>query len=159
MHSIRLQTDNATRDTVLALVELNPGATKTQLVACSGLAWGTIWYHLDKLVKAEAVVIHRLGRTSHVFSKGTVEAQRLALCALKRASAQTVYDSCVQHPEVSAPFLARKLALNPKTVRKRLEELEKLALLLRVGKGRARYRINHVSGFYNARRDPPAVLP
>lgn len=129
------------RDRLLQLIQHRPGLNKSALCAATGLAWGTVDYHLRMLARSGLVSSEVEGRVTRLFpAASNVRHQRLLLL-LSEAPASRIASLLRQQPGLRNGSLSQSLALSPKVVRRHLRRLVREGLVLQQGMHRPEYRL------------------
>jgi predicted transcriptional regulator len=129
----------SSRERLLDLIRSQPGLHKSALCQETGLAWGTVDYHLRLLRRGNLVSQHVDGRTTRVFPADLRHRQSL-LAALADEPAARIAAAVHQAPQ-RAGALSDRLGLSPKVVRRHLARLLREGLLVREGDHRPLYRV------------------
>ncbi|MHB8585708.1 MAG: winged helix-turn-helix transcriptional regulator [Thermoplasmatota archaeon] len=106
--------DNAVRERVYDMVRASPGIHPSAIKTATGLGWGTIVYHLDRLEHSSLVVSRHGSGQRCYFPTGTgmaPKAQELA-AALRHPSSRAVVDFVRAHPDVSQKEIGQSLAMS-----------------------------------------------
>lgn len=128
-----------TTERLHALIEAEPGITKSEIRRSTGLAWGTICRHTERLVSEGRVVIHGDGKHQHLVPAHVSESVTRRQVALRRPHARDVLRLFDFHREVDIPRAMEETGLSRRIIALRLTELEEAGLLERRGFGRPRF--------------------
>lgn len=131
---------DATRRRLLAIIRDRPGIHKAGLCEESGLAWGTVHYHLRVLERARTVVIDAGRREARIFPDGTPERHRAWLGALRNPDSPRILGELQDAPGQGVTDLSRRLGLSPKVVRRHLDRMHRRGLVERTDDRRPEYR-------------------
>lgn len=130
-----------TRDHLLALIEREPGLHKTALCEATGLAWGTVDYHLRLLSRAGRVTMARIGRETRCFPGQLAPPHESLLATLTSGPATRIALALRHMPGQGVGALSEQLGLSAKVVRRHLLRLLDHGLLERAGFHRPRYQL------------------
>jgi predicted transcriptional regulator len=133
--------DQATRRTILQLLEADPGLTTQEIRRRLDLGWGTVVHHLDVLRQLGFVDVVQWGRDRDYFPRGFAAAtERALISALRRQAPGAVLKAIRRGGERSQLEVARELGVHHGTVAYHARRLAQLGLLRieRQG-GRVRY--------------------
>lgn len=143
-----------------ALIEAEPGITKSELRRSTGLAWGTVCHHTDRLVAAGLVQVHEGGKHKHLFRADVPGDALQRQVVLRRPHTREVLRLFEARREVDIPHAMEATGLSRRIVTLRLAELEEAGLLERRGTGRPRFaRIRLDLGLWSPRRLEQAAMP
>lgn len=134
---------NSSRERLLALIRDRPGLHKSALCHETGLAWGTVDYHLRLLERGNLVSRHSVGRTTRLFPAGLRERQSVLATLADHAAARIL--AAVREAPQRMGSLSDHLGLSPKVVRRHVARLLHEGLLLRDGDHRPVYRAAEVA--------------
>lgn len=150
-----------TRERLLALVRASPGLHKSALCAESGLAWGTVDYHLRVLARKGLVTTHQAGRETRCFPGDLAPRQTAQMAALADGTGSRIAFVLRHCPGQGVGELSQQLGLSSKVVRLRLLRMVEEGMVERVGTHRPRYSIGAgLDGlFQGLERSQPQVLP
>jgi predicted transcriptional regulator len=138
---VQIAVDGPTRERLFALIEREPGLHKTALCAATGLAWGTVDYHLRLLSRAGRVTMARVGRETRCFP-GQLAPQHESLLATLTSGPSARIALALRHmPGQGVGALSERLGLSSKVVRRHLLLLVDRGLLERAGFHRPRYQL------------------
>lgn len=129
----------SSRERLLDLIRRRPGLHKSALCAETGLAWGTVDYHLRLLERGNLVSRHCAGRTTRLFPSDLRQSQSLLAALADHTSARILATLRKEPQRMSA--LSDRLRLAPKVVRRHLVRLQRDGLLVRDGAHRPVYRV------------------
>jgi predicted transcriptional regulator len=135
------QVPTGTREEILGLIERKPGLHKTALCEATGLAWGTVDYHLRLLSRAGRVTMARVGRETRCFPGQLPARHESLLATLTSAPAQRIALALRHMPGQGVGALSEQLGLSSKVVRRHLLRLLDHGLLERAGFHRPRYQL------------------
>lgn len=125
-------TGSDARDAIAGYVATTPGAHFSKVRDDLSLGTGETQYHLEKLVRAEAVESRRDGDYRRYFPAGRFSAfEQRALGYLRRATARGMILALLESPDISASALADRLDVSRPTVSKYAGELESIGVLSR----------------------------
>lgn len=133
--------DGPTRLRLLALIEHEPGLHKTALCEATGLAWGTVDYHLRLLSRSGRVTLARVGRETRCFPGQLPASHEALLVSLTSGPAQRIALALRHMPGQGVGALSEQLGLSAKVVRRHLLRLVDHGFLERAGVYRPRYQL------------------
>lgn len=124
--------DHERRDGVFQLVRAEPGISLTDVASRTGLGWGTVVYHLDRLERAGFVMSERNGGRRCYFPVGTVPKDaRPSLGALQQETTRSVASFVAERPGATQTELAEALGLTASAASKQVSKLESVGLVRR----------------------------
>jgi DNA-binding MarR family transcriptional regulator len=126
---------------ILELVQTRPGMHKMAICRATGLAWGTVTYHLDGLAAEGRVHELRDGKETYVFPSDVPVAHRRWLTVLQAETSDRVICLVAHNRETSVSEVMERLQVSRKPAQRVLDRLEEAGLLVRLGRGRARYTL------------------
>lgn len=132
---------SASRDRLLALIHRQPGVHKSALCEATGLAWGTVDYHLRMLARGGLVSAQPAGRATRLFPALLLARQREQLAALAEPPASRIAALLRRSPGQGNQALSQRLDLSSKVVRRHLLRLVSEGLVEREGTRRPVYRL------------------
>ncbi|HVL86943.1 MAG TPA: winged helix-turn-helix transcriptional regulator [Candidatus Thermoplasmatota archaeon] len=125
------------RERLLSEVRGDPGVDATELKRRTGLAWGTIVYHLSVLERERLVSSLREGRHRRFFPQGEIDhGLREPLAVLRNERASHVLSAIRGAPGLAQKDLSRATGLTPSTVHWHVERLLDAGLVWRRHEGR-----------------------
>lgn len=136
-----MQGQLGTRDQILGLIEREPGLHKTALCDATGLAWGTVDYHLKLLARAGRVTLARIGRETRCFPGQLAPQNESLLATLTSGPAARIALALRHMPGQGVGALSEQLGLSSKVVRRHLLRLVDTGVLVRAGFHRPRYQV------------------
>lgn len=131
----------ASRARLLALIHRQPGVHKSALCEATGLAWGTVDYHLRLLARGGLVSAQPAGRATRFFPALLVAREREQMAALAEAPASRIAALLRRSPGQGNQALSERLDLSSKVVRRHLLRLVREGLVEREGTHRPVYRL------------------
>lgn len=124
--------DNKRREEVHALVRDHPGITLTQIAQRTGLGWGTVVYHLDRLERAAYIVTERASGRRCYFPIGAIPREsRASLGALQQETTRDVAAFVASRPGATQSDLCEGLGLSASAASKQVSKLESVGLVRR----------------------------
>jgi len=119
----------STRALILEAIEERPGINKSELRRRLGMAWGSIWYHLDVLERSLCIRVHRSGTDVHLFPLKIPRHEVDWLSVLRDATRRHIAEHLLLHPDTSARQLAKRYGIGVRHVRRQLARLREVALI------------------------------
>lgn len=130
--------DNGVRQRIFEFIRQNPGAHATRIAKASGSGWGTTIYHLDRLQQARMVTRERGGNQACYFPSGFASHEaRVAMTALKQATARQIADYVLAHPGASQKDVALALGLSQALVSWHVKRLAEAGVLQKLREGKS----------------------
>ncbi len=140
------------RQEILDAIEQFPGIHKTALCKEVGLAWGTICYHIDSLVKSGLVSAMTTGREMHLFPP-TVAPERMRwLTALRSDVARMLVEILRRRPEATIQDFSNLTGASRKVVGRQIAKLQEAGLVINKGTRRPRFSLDPAA-WYVVKRD------
>jgi predicted transcriptional regulator len=136
---IRLQ---RTRRRILEFVAVRPGVSAREIQRSLKLGWGETAYHLDQLVRADAVHRERTGRRDAYFDPSIPWADRRILVLLRGGATRRLLLELTSVPDCSFSQLQVRLGVSKSTLSFHLSRLIAVGVVetLRTDAGRT-YRV------------------
>ena len=133
----------ATRDRILGLVRTQPGLHKMAVCRALGLSWGTVSYHVRRLVRAREISANSpRGREVRLFAAGVDEQQRRWITALRDGLDPALVDHLDRAPDSGLAQMSEALNVSRRIIQRHLGLLDQGGLLMSDGRWRAKYRLN-----------------
>lgn len=127
------------RQQIAAAIEAQPGIHKGALARAAGLSWGTVDYHLHRLVRSGRIKVLKTGGKTRFYSFPLVEADPVwELDHEARLVAKALHEFGLLGPL----DLARRLGMGRRIVRNCLARLEQADLVSASAQYHVRYRLN-----------------
>lgn len=124
--------DHKRRDEVFQLVRNEPGISLSDVAAKTGLGWGTVNYHLDRLERGGFVTSERANGRRAYFPVGAVpKDDRASLGALRQDTTRNVASFVQERPGATQTELAEALGLTASAASKQVSKLESIGLVRR----------------------------
>lgn len=134
-----LDTIEDTREHLLMQVREEPGLTKTELCKRVGLAWGTVYYHVNRLQKAGIVNVIEDGSSTRVFDACIPSEDMRLIGSLRREYSKNIVRFLSQNGGIQMCDLVKDLGVSRKIVRRHLSALSESGALQRGEGSRPRY--------------------
>jgi predicted transcriptional regulator len=112
-----LKGDAKRRQVLLALAG-EPGCTKSELVECLGIPWGTLSHHLRRLESERRVVKRKIFGATRWYVWGTTSFEMELHPLLREPNVHLLVQGVRSRPGIGIQSLANQLSLNPKSVRR-----------------------------------------
>ncbi|MDD5148165.1 MAG: metalloregulator ArsR/SmtB family transcription factor, partial [Candidatus ainarchaeum sp.] len=130
-----------TRQRIYNLIEQNPGLHFREIQRRTGLAVGSLQYHLDYLAKKHIVRIEKRGKFTRYYS---VQGHQLGesqqtMSLLRQESLRKIMIFLLTKRRANNTRIAEALGLSPSTISWHLEKLVSAGLLEKKRKGRKIY--------------------
>lgn len=122
-------------------IQRDPGVTQIELQGEMELAWGTINYHVSKLLALEKIKAYRLEPSNHLFSPDIPDEVMPAIAALRRPNAQEILSGLDEPRQLFE--LREECGLGKNVVRSHLQRLTQTGLVQTEGKHRPKYHANN----------------
>lgn len=100
-----------TRAKILKIVGDHPGMSSRRLVRTLGLTWGTVCYHIDRLVETGHLEETKVGRSRYLRLPGVPESED-ASWAVSSEAARRVATAILRHPGADVKHLAEHAGLS-----------------------------------------------
>ena len=124
--------DNERRERVLQLVRERPGIGPRDIGQATGMNWGVLSYHLDRLERAGLVSSQRVGQHRCYFLPGAVPRDAQEKVGVVRAdTTRRVAQLVRERPGIPQRELAAALGLSASATSKQVSRLEAAALVRR----------------------------
>ena len=133
----------ATRKALMATIRERPGIHKAALCEASGLAWGTVHYHLRVLERRKDIVIDSSLREARIFAAQVSPRQRAWIRVMSNPHGPRIMDELAPDRGQAVSELSERLGLSPKVVRTQLTRFHEEGLVEREGDHRPEYRATH----------------
>ncbi|HJN55622.1 MAG TPA: winged helix-turn-helix transcriptional regulator [Candidatus Poseidoniales archaeon] len=128
------------RNTLLSLIQSDPGVTTAEIVRNSGLSRGVVRHHLRTLVESEQIVILQNGRQQHHFITGSLTSDDQSnLALLRQGTVRRALLLMALEPGIDFPSLLEKLDVAASTLSEICTRLTRLGLINRESRGRMTY--------------------
>lgn len=142
-------TGPGTRERIVAIIEQDPGINKSGLCERSGLAWGTIHYHLGILQRERRIQVLATPWEALHFAAGLDPVEMAWIAALRETQRRELAERIGQAGGLRASELARRLGWSRKVIGRHLTALGRAGVLEKRGERQA---------VYNLREGPSGVL-
>jgi DNA-binding transcriptional ArsR family regulator len=129
------------RQVVREAVLRRPGLHKTGLCQETGLAWGTVAYHLASLLRGNELEQVRLGKEAHVFAPHTPVGHRAWIALLRSPEAERVVRHIAERREATVADLVAALPSSRRAVVALLERLRACDLVVPLTERRRRFTL------------------
>jgi predicted transcriptional regulator len=134
-------TEPGTRDRIVAIIEQGPGLNKSDLCERSGLAWGTIHYHLKILQREGRIQVLSTPWEALHFVAGLPPVEMAWIAALREKQRQELAERIGQVGGLRAAELARGLGWSRKVIGRHLTALGRAGVLEKRGERQAVYNL------------------
>ncbi len=105
-----------TRRRILAYISGHPGMSAREVQRALDLGWGETAYHLDQLVRANAMHRERLGRRDAYFDPSVPWTDRRILVVLRGGATRQILLELASNPATGFPDLQRRLGVSKSTL-------------------------------------------
>ncbi len=127
------------RALMMQFVESNPGSSMQQVQDASGLAWGTVVYHLSRLERGGHLVSERDGRLRRFWIRGSeVAARRRGASLLLEETPRRLVDAIQLQPGLAQNELCDRVGVKHPVASKYLKRLREQGLVRVVPHSRSR---------------------
>ncbi|HJQ93673.1 MAG TPA: winged helix-turn-helix transcriptional regulator [Candidatus Thermoplasmatota archaeon] len=130
-----------TRERIVAIIERDPGINKSGLCERSGLAWGTIHYHLKILQREGRIQVLATAWEALHFVAGLPPVEMAWITALREAQRQELAERIGQAGGLRASELARRLGWSRKVIGRHLTALGRAGVVEKRGERQAVYNL------------------
>ncbi|MGQ0535214.1 MAG: winged helix-turn-helix transcriptional regulator [Methanobacteriota archaeon] len=120
---------NGGRAKVFGAVQSDPGVALQDVVQRTGLGWGTVVYHLDRLEKERMVVSRRHGMHRRFFVNGSNTGEHEAISVLHHDTSRNIASFLLTKPGAAQKDVCAALGLAPSLAHKYLERLSAASLV------------------------------
>lgn len=117
------------RQTILAAVRADPGMSKSELRDATGIAWGALSHHLDRLETDGTLESFEWNGRHLVFPPDLPHNERLAVATLREPLSNQVLARLTDARPPSLRALAREMDVGRKVIRRIAANLESAGLL------------------------------
>ncbi len=130
-----------TRDRIWALIQADPGVHKSDLKRMTGLSWGTISHHVSRLESSGRIRVHRVNNRAMLFPVDIPPERWNEMALLRQTQALQVLEALADGDRVNVSWLAARLGMSAKSLRRILGELESAGLICKRGRMRPDFQI------------------
>ena len=131
----------STRERLVGIIEQEPGINKSGLRERSGLAWGTIHYHLELLKRDRRIQVLETPWEALHFAVGLPPHEMAWIAALRETPRQQLAERIGEAGGLRAAELARRLGWSRKVIGRHLTVLGKAGVLEKRGQRQAVYSL------------------
>lgn len=104
-----LELESPVRAEILALVTEHPGLPLTAMMDRLGIAWGTIYHHINRLSKAGLISTVQSGRRRLVYATSAPAAAREEKPTINSPMAHAIVKAVIESPGLDVAKLSEKL--------------------------------------------------
>lgn len=138
----------STRDRLVRIIQEEPGINKSGLCERSGLAWGTIHYHVRLLRRDGRIQVMETPWEALHFAAGLAPQEMAWTAALRESQRLELAESIGAAAGLRASELARRLGWSRKVIGRHLTVLGKAGVLEKRGQRQAVYSLRgELAGF------------
>ncbi|MFH1664225.1 MAG: winged helix-turn-helix transcriptional regulator [archaeon] len=125
------------RKKIYELIEENPGLHFREIERRTGLAVGSLQYHLEFLQKSHLIKSFRQGKFLRYYtSKESVVEEKAAMSFLRKPSSRKIIIFLLNKKKANNLVISKKIGLSPSTTSWHLEQLVKESVLGKEKRGR-----------------------